>query len=128
MNIPFFIANNFSIKLVSLAMASLLWLYVISGTEVETMAQLPVVFSNLSDDLTVVDKPPVSVKVIIRGTRLAMMTFSDKSLKLILDMSGVSDGRVVFSNLEDNIRVPRGMKVTRVQPDKLEISLARLSR
>jgi YbbR domain-containing protein len=126
MNVPRLIADNIGLKLVSLVIASLFWLYVIVGREGEIRAKVPVYLVNMSDQVTMVAKPPSTVEVDIRGNRIHLMTLDPGSLRLDLDMRGVEEGTVQFSNLESVLKTGRGVRVTRVYPGRMEVSVAKL--
>lgn len=126
MKLPQHIANNLSLKIVSVVMASLFWLYVMAGKDAVKRVQVPVVFANLDDGLTVVDKPPASLDVELQGNRLSLLTLSQGSLKLVLDMAGVQEGSVSFSNLEKAVVADSRVRVMRVYPARIEISVAKI--
>jgi hypothetical protein len=44
---------------------------------------------------------------------------------LILNLRGTGSGRTFFSHLETDLKLPDGVKVTRVSPATLEIDLVR---
>lgn len=124
MNFPPIIANNFSLKLVSVVMASLFWLYVVAGRDSEKRLQVPVEIINLAANLTLVEKPPERLEVDLSGSRLALLTVRPESLRLLLDMSEVGEGTVLFTNLENGVRVGSGLRVTRVYPGRIELTVA----
>ena len=124
MNFPPIIANNFSLKLVSVVMASLFWLYVVAGRDSEKRLQVPVEIINLAGNLTLVEKPPERLEVDLSGSRLALLTVRPESLRLLLDMSEVGEGTVLFTNLENGVRVGSGLRVTRVYPGRIELTVA----
>lgn len=126
MKIPLFIAVNLPLKVMSVVMASLLWLYVMAGKDIEKRVQIPVVFANLDDSLTVIDKPPPFLDVELKGDRLAFMTLSEDTMKLVLDMKGVSEGAVSFQYLEKSLNLHSRVRVARIHPARIEISLARV--
>ena len=124
MNFPPIIANNFSLKLVSVVMASLFWLYVVAGRDSEKRLQVPVEIINLAGNLTLVERPPERLEVDLSGSRLALLTVRPESLRLLLDMSEVGEGTVLFTNLENGVRVGSGLRVTRVYPGRIELTVA----
>jgi len=126
MKFPLIPIDNLSLKIVSVVMASLLWLYVMAGKDIEKRVQVPVILKNLDDSLTIIDKPPVSIDIELRGNRLSMLTMSKDSIKLILDMEGVKEGTVLFSNLEKTLISDNRVRVFRIFPSKIEMTLARI--
>jgi len=123
MNLPPVITHNFEIKLVSVVMASLFWLYVMGGGDVETRVQVPVVYSGLADGLTVVEKPPEALDVEMRGSRLALLKLKADTPRAVLDLSGVREGRVSFANLESAVQGAKGFRIIRVYPGRIELSV-----
>lgn len=119
------VANNLSLKIISVVMASLFWLYVMAGTDIETRVQVPVLLSKLDPALTVVGMPPPFVDLELRGDRLSLLTLSKDSLKVVLDMEGVKEGSVLFTDLEKSLISDRRVRVARVYPAKMEITVAR---
>jgi YbbR domain-containing protein len=128
MKLPLLISNNLSLKIVSVVIASLFWLYVMAAKDTEKRVQVPVEIVNLDDSLTIVDKPPAALDVELRGDRLSLLTLSQVSLKLVLDMKNVKEGSVSFSNLEKSLVSNNRIRVTRVNPARIEITLARLDK
>lgn len=127
MNLPRYISGNLQLKIVSVVMASLLWLYVMAGKDVEKRVQIPVIFANLDDSLTVIDKPPAVLDVELKGDRLSLLSLSEESLQLVLDMKGVHEGAVSFTNLEKSLIPDSRVRVTRIHPARIDISLARVA-
>jgi hypothetical protein len=126
MTLPPFIANNLLLKIVSVVMASLFWLYVMAGKDAELRVRVPVILVNLDNSLTIVDKPPVSLDVELHGSRLALLTLK-KDLRLVLDMEGVKEGSVSFSNLDKVLIADSRVRVTRISPAHIELTLARVA-
>jgi len=120
------ITGNPTLRIVSVVMAVLLWIYVMAGKDSEMKIKVPVLFTNLHDSLTVVDKPPVTLDVVLKGDWLSLMMLSKESMKLVVDMQGVGEGTVSYSNLETALVSDSRVHVTRVQPARIEITLARI--
>ena len=127
MKIPSAISDNFELKLVSVVLASLLWLYVVAGKEGDISVQVPVVYANLADGLTIVRKPPDHIDLILRGNRLAIFSLNRAALCVTLDMSGVGEGTVSFSHLEKNVNIGTMLKVSRIYPAQVDVTLARIN-
>ncbi len=124
MNLPPVITHNYEIKLVSVVMASLFWLYVMAGGDVVTRVQVPVIYSGLADGLMVLEKPLETLDVEMRGSRLSLLMLRSGNTRAVLDLSGVSQGSVSFVNLESAVQGAKGFRVTRVNPGRIELSIA----
>lgn len=125
MTFPSLLTNNLGLKIVAVVMASLFWLYVTSGREAETRVQVPVHLVNLADGLICVNKVPAHLDLELTGSRLALMALRIDTLRVALDMNGVGEGSVAFTNLEQVVRIGRGIRVTRVYPSRIELVVVR---
>jgi hypothetical protein len=125
MNLPPIVTRNAGLKVASLVIASLFWLYVDAGRFGQARFQVPVVLTGLPDDMAVSGEPPARVDVDMGGSRLALMALRPGSLRLTLDMSGLREGPVSFTNLEKLVSTANALQVTRVYPSRIELVLAR---
>jgi|PlaIllAssembly_1097288.scaffolds.fasta_scaffold55152_2 hypothetical protein len=125
MNLPLVVTRNAGLKVASLVIASLFWLYVDAGRYGQARLQVPVVLTGLPDDMAVSEKPPPRVEVVMGGSRLALMALRPGSIRLTLDMSGLREGSVSFTNLENLVSTANALQVTRVYPSRIELVLAR---
>jgi YbbR domain-containing protein len=125
MNVLEMLANNLGLKVLSLFLAVMLWLFVAAGMEAEIGLSLPVVFTHLSSDLAVVNQPPARLDVRLAGPRILLLKLKAAQLPVLLDLQGVREGTTAFPAVEMAIRVPEGVRVTRVTPAAIEVRLAK---
>lgn len=90
-----FFEKDSVLKIVSLFIAVLVWLYVIyiEDPEVEkTIDDIPIAFkvAELTEDLSVIDYDVKEIDVKISGNRSDVMSFEDDELTAVLDLSSVS--------------------------------------
>lgn len=125
MTLPALLTNNLELKIVSVVMASLFWLYVTAGRETETRVQVPLHLVNLADGLACADKVPNHLDLDVKGSRFALMALRPDTLRVALDMNGVGEGSVAFTNLEQVVRMGSGIRITRVYPGRIELVVVR---
>ena len=125
MNVREMLAHNLGLKILSLFLAVMLWLFVAAGMEAEIGLSLPVVFTHLSSDLAVVNQPPARLDVRLAGPRILLLKLKAAQLPVLLDLQGVREGTTGFPAVEMAIRVPEGVRVTRVTPAAIEVRLAK---
>jgi YbbR domain-containing protein len=125
MNVREMLAHNLGLKVLSLFLAVMLWLFVAAGMEAEIGLSLPVVFTHLSLDLAVVNQPPARINVRLAGPRILLLTLKAAQVPVLLDLQGVREGTTAFPAVEMAIRVPNGVRVTRVTPAAIEVRLAK---
>jgi YbbR domain-containing protein len=125
MNVREMLAHNLGLKVLSLFLAVMLWLFVAAGMEAEIGLSLPVVFTHLSSDLAVVNQPPARLDFRLAGPRILLLKLKAAQLPVLLDLQGVREGTTAFPAVEMAIRVPEGVRVTRVTPAAIEVRLAK---
>ena len=125
MNLREILTHNLGLKTLSLFLAMVLWLSVAAGMKAEIGLSLPVVFAHLSPGLAVVNQPPARIDVRLSGARILLMKLKAEQLPVLLDLQGVREGTTVFPAVEMAIRVPEGVRVTRVTPAAIEVRLAK---
>ncbi len=123
MNVREWILHNLGLKLLSLALAVCLWLYVAGGKEEEMAAAVPVRVTNLAPGLVLVSQPPDRLDVCIVGPPTILRRLHPDKMVVSLDMGKVKAGSVAFASLDRRIPVPTGIRVVRVSPATIELAV-----
>jgi YbbR domain-containing protein len=116
--------RNLGLKLVSLVIASLFWLYVEIGRDGHARVSMPVAVSNLAPGLQLQGELPQRVEIDLSGSRIELMKLQKSDPRVVLDMSGVAAGVVTFKDLEKGVKIGHGIRITRVYPSTIEITVA----
>lgn len=125
MNVREMLTHNLGLKVLSLLLAMVLWLFVAAGTESEISLSLPVVFTHLPPGLAIVSLPPARIDARLAGPRILLLRLNAERLPVVLDLQDAREGSTVFPGVESAIRVPEGVRVRRVTPAAIEVKLAR---
>jgi YbbR domain-containing protein len=116
---------HLGLKLVSLALAILLWFVVAGEKTSEIGLTVPVELQNLPKDLEVVGEPVDTVEVRLRATPAIVRRLNREDVSLRLDLSGVTEGEHYFHLTEQSLRRPFGVSVVRLNPSSLTLDLER---
>jgi len=108
-----------ALKLLSLFLAVALWLAVGGEERTETNLNLSLELANLAPELMVTSEVPSSIQVRVVGPRGLIRSLSQGRLTHTLDLAGVKAGRRTFPLGVGSFSFPRGIQVTRVQPNPL---------
>ncbi|MFW6126993.1 MAG: YbbR-like domain-containing protein [Thermodesulfobacteriota bacterium] len=117
------LGRNKALKLLSLFLALALWLAVGGEERTETTLNISLELANLPQNLMVTSEVPSSVQVRVTGPRGFIRTLSQSRLTHSLDLAGVKAGRQSFPLAADSFDFPRGVQVTRVQPNPVVLTL-----
>ncbi|MCM2265186.1 MAG: CdaR family protein [Desulfuromonadales bacterium] len=120
-----FFSENLAMKLLSLAFALVLWFFVMGEQRHETAHVVPVEYRNLPKGLVVANEVPDAVAVTLSGPRALLVHLAPDDLSLPLDLSGLKPGVTSFKRLEENLKAPGGLVVTRISPASIDIRLER---
>lgn len=119
------VTHNLGLKALSLIMAVVIWFFVDVGKEMEISMAVPVRFESIPAGLFVAGAPPPPINVRLKGPKVALMKVRAERTILLLDLKGAGEGTTGFPGLESKIRLPEGVRITRITPAALEVRLTR---
>ena len=119
------LSENWVLKLLSLAFALILWFFVMGEQRHEVAHVVPVDYRNLPKGLVIANEVPDAVAVTLSGPRALLVHLGPDDLSLPLDLSGLKPGLTSFKRLEENLKAPGGLVVTRISPASIDVRLER---
>lgn len=121
-----FFFNDLGWKLLSLAAAVLLWIFVASEPELSTFVSVPVEYRDLPDNLEISSDVIDSVYLQLRGPSGELRGLNDgRRFAVVLDMSGVESGQRTFTIEPGEVRLPRGIHLVQAIPSQLRFEFER---
>jgi YbbR domain-containing protein len=110
------LGRDWQLKLLALALAIGLWLFVGTAQRTEIALAVPVEYVGLEGALAL-DRPrQETVDVQVLATRWSADRVSPTSLRVRVDVSGLREGDNLVHLLPESVEAPRGVRVTRVAP------------
>jgi hypothetical protein len=113
-----------AVRLLSLLLAVLLWLAVFLEHPGEVKLQVPVVLEHLPAGLLPASTPPGTLEVTVSGPRILLLGPRVRGASCGLDLSGAQAGAASYSALDGNFKLDRELKVVRVYPTTIRLTLA----
>jgi YbbR domain-containing protein len=118
--------HNFGWKLLSLAIAVVLWALVASEPELSEFATVRLEYRNLPDDLEISSDPVSSVSLELRGPSGELRGVGDGIRPaVVLDMSDVQPGERTFTIGQGNVQLARGVRLVRAIPSEVRFLFER---
>jgi hypothetical protein len=109
--------QNLVWKLLSLAIAVVIWALVANEPELATFANVRLEFKNLPEGLEISSEPVSSVMLELRGPSGALRGVGDAMYPaVVIDMSGAETGERTFSIGDRNVKLMRGVRLVRAIP------------
>jgi YbbR domain-containing protein len=115
--------RHFGLKVLSFAIAVMLWM-VVSGDEiVERGLRVPLELQQLPAGVELTGEVPATVDVRVRGGSTALSRVSPTDVVAMLDLRSAQPGRRVFPMTQDQVRVPFGVDVVQITPSAIAMVL-----
>jgi hypothetical protein len=119
-------SKEWLLRFISLCLAILLWYFVGGEDAVEKNVLVPIEIINMPKDLIISNKFKKDIDVTIRGPRALIMDMGKREISRQVDLSDATPGTRVVTIDNKTISVNRGIKVLRVQPSSIILSLDKL--
>jgi YbbR-like protein len=114
--------ENLAWKLLALAVAVVIWALVASEPELATFATVRLEYKNLPEDLEISSEPVSSLMLELRGPSGELRRAGESvHPAVVLDMSDVEPGERTFMIGDDNVKVPRGVRLMRAVPSEVRM-------
>lgn len=111
-----FRVRHAGLKLLSLTVATLLWLVVTGDPVVERTLRVGIELQRTPTDLELVGTVPDTVAVRVRGPASRLSDLSPGNLQVVIDLDGVRAGRRLFALTPAQVAAPFGVEVTQITP------------
>jgi YbbR domain-containing protein len=119
------LSHNWSLKLLSLAIAVAMWVFVVGQEKSEITLRVPIEISNIPADSLVLEDAPSEVDARVYGPRTLIRRMASERLSKNVDLTGLGLGNHVFQVAPEDLRLPPGVKTLRISPDTFSITLVR---
>ncbi len=117
--------RHLGLKVLAIALATLLWLTVAGEHVVERALRVPLEIRDKPDNLEIVGEAPGAVDVLVRGSAGLLGRLSAGDVVVALDLSTARPGSRLFHLRLDQVKVPYGVEVAQVVPGTLALELER---
>ncbi len=117
------ITKNPTLKVVSLVLAIILWLFVKSTSEGEVGLQVPLEFFRCPANLIVTEVSEDAIQVRIMGPLAQVDQLSARAGKARIDLSNAKAGTNTFAISADNFVIPKTLKITQISPSSIKVEL-----
>ena len=118
--------RHWELKLLALAFSAGLWVFVMTSEKTNVVVSLPLDLDSVPPGLVVTGERPNSVEVQLHGLRDALSRVSPESLRVRVSLAGAQVGVLAVSLGPEQIVVPPGVRVLRVNPAVVRVALARV--
>jgi len=119
--------KNLPLRLLSLAIATGLWIFVNAGQRNSfDELNIPVNYRRLPAGLVIVNRPADFVKIQVNGPRTLLSLLDPERLTVRLDLAGLGPGQASYKINPSMFNVPRQTTVTNVSPSEVILDVDRV--
>ena len=115
--------RNLGLKVLAIAIATVLWLTVAGEHVVERSLRVPLEFRNVPESLEIVGAAPQTVDVQLRGSSAVLSRLQPGDIVAVIDLSRARPGSRLFHIRNDEVRAPFGVEVEQVVPATLPLDV-----
>lgn len=115
--------RHLGLKILSILLATVLWLTVAGEHVVERGLRVPIEFRNVPQALEIVGNTPDTVNVRVRGSSAVLSRLQPGDIVAVLDLSNARAGSRIFGIRTDEVRAPFGVEVSQVVPATIPMEL-----
>ncbi len=117
-----YVFHNFGLKLLSLAVAGLLWAAVTRDPMAEVALNVPVEFHNAPEHLEISSETIPQVQVRVRGPVHELRDLSASEVHAVIDLANTEPGERTYDMSPQRIHVPDALHVVQAVPSQIRLS------
>ncbi|HEY7654551.1 MAG TPA: CdaR family protein [Methylomirabilota bacterium] len=117
------LTRHWELKLLALGVSMVLWAFVMTSEKSDLIITAPLELDGMPAGLEVMGDRPDSVEVQLHGLRGALLRLGNDRVKARLDLKGSTAGEVTLRVLPEQIMVPPGITVVRINPSRVRLVL-----
>jgi YbbR domain-containing protein len=117
--------RHFGLKLLSLAVAMLLWWTVAREPEAQVLISVPIEFYQVPKALQFSSEIAPHVQIRVRGPARVLRELAQLDIHPVIDLSAATQGEHTYPIRASSIRMPKGAEIEQIIPAQLRLSFDR---
>ena len=114
--------HNLGLKLISLGIATALWLAVSSEPVSEAAFNVAIVFKNMPDDLEISSELIPSAQIRVRGPERLVRRLEASDVHEEIDLTGMKPGERTFDLNKNQVNLPDKLEVSQIVPSQIHLA------
>jgi YbbR domain-containing protein len=115
------IFHNLGLKVISLLIATALWLAVSSEPPSEAAFNVAIVFQNMPDDLEISSENIPSAQVRVRGPERLVRRLQPSDVHAEINLSGIKPGERTFDLTANQVGLPDKLQAVQIVPSQIHL-------
>lgn len=117
---------NWHIKLISVVLASILWLYVRGLQEKERFISVPIEIRNIPSGYVVTEKVPQFVKLVLRGKEKTFSLIENSDITAYVDLGNSIKHTSKLAIKVDGESIPGNISIKEISPRMVDVHISKI--
>ncbi|HEV8439837.1 MAG TPA: CdaR family protein [Methylomirabilota bacterium] len=118
-----FLTRHWELKLLALGFSIALWFFVMTSEKSDLILSAPIEFDGVAPGLVVAGERPDTIDVQLHGLRGTLARLGPDQVKARVSLAGVGPGEITLRIVPEQVMVPSGITVLRINPSRIRVVL-----
>lgn len=120
--------DNLGIKILSLVLAVILWIFVTSQERSEVGFSIPIQLKNIPESLEILRTSAEYMNVRISGPGAIIKGITPQQVQVTIDLKDAKEGQTYYQISQGDISLPKGVEPSRISPNDITIEMEKTLR
>jgi YbbR domain-containing protein len=116
-----FLLENTGLKIVSVLLAIVLWIFVTSRGQSEMAIDVPLEFKDIPAGLEMVTSSEKTISLNIKGQERLIRNVKSSDIRVYVDLSKAKKGEGIYYISREDIKLPRSITITSINPLSVKV-------
>lgn len=108
--------ENLAFKAAAVVLAIILWVFVTSKGQTEMALSVPIEYANIPSGIEISKHTVTAAQIVVRTHESLSKNIRQENVRVSVDVSRAKKGEEIFSLKKDDVKVPYGATVTKIEP------------
>lgn len=113
--------ENLAFKAAAVFLAIILWVFVTSKGQTEMALSVPIEYANIPPGIEISKHTVTAAQIVVRTHESLSKNIRQENVRVSVDVSRAKKGEEIFSLKKDDVKVPYGATVTKVEPSTVKV-------
>jgi YbbR domain-containing protein len=113
--------ENLAFKAAAVVLAIILWVFVTSKGQTEMALSVPIEYANIPSGIEISKHAVTAAQIVVRTHESLSKNIRQENVRVSVDVSRAKKGEEIFSLKKDDVKVPYGATVTKIEPSTVKV-------
>jgi len=113
--------ENLAFKAAAVVLAIILWIFVTSKGQTEMALSVPIEYANIPSGIEISKHTVTAAQIVVRTHESLSKNIRQENVRVSVDVSRAKKGEEIFSLKKDDVKVPYGATVTKIEPSTVKV-------